>query len=110
MEKEKIIGWVLFGIGLLLCLSALLNAHGIFTGTVTPNQIMEMDDIVVTLQPQPPNFPGGKVDVMKADAATKFINLMFGYVLNVFVLMVGGKVSSIGISMVRDMKCPVAGR
>jgi hypothetical protein len=104
MQTEKITGWALLGCGLLICLTALLGAHGIFTGGAQPNQLMRMDAIVVTIPAQPPTFPGGTVEVMKAEAATHFISLMFAYILNVFVLLVGGKVAGIGVLMLREMK------
>ena len=109
MATEKIVGWALLGCGLLICLAALLGAHGIFTGGAQPNQLMRMNDIVVSIPAQPPNFPGSTVEVMKAETATHFVSLMFAYVLNVFVLLAGGKIAGVGALMLREMKCVAKG-
>lgn len=126
ISSEKIIGWVLLGVGLLIIVVSTLSAYRVLTGAVNPPKVLDVPAPVIVLpQAQPSvNLPEGiqlpeevslnqqqaepaEVKLLPDDVFSRLLNTSLFYLAMMFVATSGLKFADIGIKLVKDIKVEV---
>jgi len=101
IKEEKLIGYVLLIIGVVLLLFAVAEMSAVYTGAASPPGLINLSDVSW------PTQDGGVATLMQGDQISQLPNLFFWFLLMVFVLLAGGKIAQIGVSMLKDVKVEV---
>ena len=107
-QAEKILGYILLGVGLIIIFVCGYNAYTVFTGQSAPPEVFKMESVSFNVD----NNAGAasRLELISGGNASKLINMALWYILMFFLVQVGGKVSSLGIQMVKEIKVIVKGR
>ncbi|QQS44469.1 hypothetical protein IPM65_02635 [Candidatus Roizmanbacteria bacterium] len=123
--SERIIGYTLLGIGIIMIIITTFQIFSVFTGKATPIQVFKVEktsaktqpsttdlleklqqgDISALLDSGSGSIPG--LEVISPEAIYKMLNITVYYFLMMFLLNVGYKIASLGIQMVRPVKVEV---
>ncbi len=101
IKDEKIIGYVLLILGVAMLLFSIVEMAAVYTGAVSAPKIVQLSDITM------PNQDGTQIVVMQGAQASQLPNIFFWFLLMVFVLLAGGKIAQIGVSLLKDVKIHV---
>jgi hypothetical protein len=101
-NPEKIIGYVLLGIGVLFIVIALHNVYTVFTGVAAAPEMFKIANIKIDL----PNNTGS-AELVAGDVASKFLNLMLWYILMFFLATAGNLIAGLGVTLLRQIKVTV---
>ncbi|PIZ66119.1 hypothetical protein CO051_04505 [Candidatus Roizmanbacteria bacterium CG_4_9_14_0_2_um_filter_39_13] len=130
MSTEKIVGYSLLGVGILLMIIASFQIILVFTGKATPIQVMKSapqknnqnttknvdttnpDELLKQAQQDPFSLLGsggglGMPDIIDPKTINDMLNLTVYYFIMQFVLGLGYKLASLGVQMVRPLKISV---
>ena len=99
-NSTKVLGFVLLGAGLLMILSAVWGVYGVFTGSYRAPVVVPMHSVTMTLVAQP-GMPPATLELLKADVATRLLNMVVLYALMAFILMAGSRIASLGAGMLK---------
>ncbi len=101
-KTEKFIGYALLAAGLIIIAFSAYNAYLIFTGASAPPQVFKLESVVLNLN----NNAGlvNSLELISGENATKFTNMAVWYVLMFFLVQAGGKISSLGIQLLKEIK------
>ncbi|MFW6111082.1 MAG: hypothetical protein ACOC6H_03505 [Thermoproteota archaeon] len=104
IKNEEIIGYVLLVAGVLLILFSLYEVIQVFTGASPPPDLFNFSDIA---------FSSPLSDESSTIISGKDLNTLFGmgvwYMLMFFVMWAGGKLSSLGVNLLREIRVEVKG-
>ena len=103
VDTEKIFGYVLLGIGLLCMLFAFNSMRNVFTGLVMPPEIFQLQSLKFSASLGPDNSPTAITMALDPEVR-KIANMFLYYLFMFFVVLVGGKVSSLGVQLIKDIK------
>lgn len=109
METNKIIGYVLLAIGLLLILLPLWQTYNIFTGSAKPAQVFQKP---IALQVNPEvsaldvqgQIQNALIKVIPIDFINNCLNLGTWLMLMWILIYGGGKIAEIGVKLLNGMK------
>lgn len=101
IKEDKIIGYVLLIIGIVLLLFAVAEMSAVYTGAASPPKLITISDVSW------PTQDGSVVTLMQGDQISQLPNIFFWFLLMVFMLLAGGKIAQIGVSMLKDVKVEV---
>jgi hypothetical protein len=102
IKNEKILGYVLLGVGLLFILLSAHNSYTAFTGSANPPEMFKMESIEI---PATNNSPA--VPLMSGKNFSKLMDLVCWYILMFFFAQAGSKIASLGIQLVKEIKVTV---
>ncbi|MEI7424614.1 MAG: hypothetical protein WCK10_00640 [Candidatus Staskawiczbacteria bacterium] len=106
METNKIIGYVLLTIGVLLVVSPLWQTYNIFTGHATPPQVfikpiaLQIDQQASPLDIQK-QIQNALIKVVPIDFINNTLNLASWLLLGFILMYGGGKIAEIGVKLVK---------
>ncbi|MCL4429306.1 MAG: hypothetical protein M1167_01005 [Chloroflexi bacterium] len=101
-KSEKIIGYALLTLGLILLLFSIFEMVNVYTGGAAPPKLFNFSDISL-----PTGQDGSSVSLIQGAQVSQLPNLFFWFVLMGFVLLAGGKIASLGVSMIKDIKVEI---
>ena len=118
--NEKTVGYALLSVGLIIMFYAMLQIYLVFTNQIKPIPIFSAQsasfDLSSLMQSLPTyNLPGnapanlklpskaGKVDLLSADTLNQTLNMTSEFFLMSFLVGFGGKIASLGITLVRPI-------
>jgi len=101
-KTEKIIGYALLTLGVILLLFSIFEMVNVYTGNTPPPKLFSLSDISLPL-----GQDGTSVSLMQGAQLSQLPNLFFWFILMGFVLLAGGKIASLGVSMVKDIKVEI---
>lgn len=103
--SEKITGYVLLFLGLLVIGYSAFNIYQVFTKQSQPIQLISGEGIKVEI-------PGSKTpsELIPADQLNEISNLTAHYLLMSFLVSIGFKVSSLGTQLLRPIEVKIAER
>lgn len=130
MTTEKIVGYTLLGVGILLMIISSIQIVFIFTGKIMPIQIVKSqpqksnqnsiknidktnyDELLQQAQQDPFSLIGSGKDsgisgIIDPAVINQMLNLIIYYFIMQFVLGFGYKLASLGVQMVRPLKVSV---
>ena len=104
IKNEKIIGYVLLISGVLLMLFSIYQIIQVFTGASSPPTLFNFSDIT---------FSSPLSEESSTIISGKDLNTLFGmgawYMMMFFVMWAGGKISSLGVNLMREIRVEVKG-
>ena len=109
MEINKIIGYVLLLIGILLIVMPLWQTYNIFTGKAVPAQVftrpasLQVDEKASPLDIQK-QMQNALIKVLPVDMINSTLNLAAWMILMWVLIYGGGKVADIGVKMIKELK------
>jgi hypothetical protein len=103
---EKFFGYILLCVGIACILFAFSGMYGVFTGTANPPEIFKMQSLDLKTTPSGVSEPVA-VSVPLGPDIRKIADMFLYYLLMVFVVIVGAKISSLGIQLVKEIKVKV---
>lgn len=102
MNPEKIIGYILLFIGLGIILFSIVSAFSVFTGSKRPPELFKLEK-----SSQPVSVGGVEIpsmEIIPVDYLNLSGNLMFYLLFMWLLISAGGKIASIGVSMIKEIK------
>ena len=102
IKNEKILGYVLLGLGIALMLFSIVEMLTVYFGNNLPPNLVSTSDISL-----PGGQNGANVTFLSGVELSQILNLSFWYLLMFFIMAAGGKIASLGVSMVKDIKVEV---
>jgi hypothetical protein len=101
-DNQKILGYVLLGLGLVIIFICGYNAYTVFTGASAPPAVFRIEDVSINVD----NNAGAAshIKLISGADASKLINMALWYILMFFLVQVGGKVASLGTQMAKEIK------
>jgi len=106
LHVEKIFGYILLGLGLVCILFAFLSMYNVFTDVSSPPEIFKMQSLSLTTTPSGSSEPG-VISISLDPQARKIVDMFLYYLLMIFVVIIGGKLSSLGIQLIKELKTKV---
>ena len=101
-DNEKILGYILLSVGLLFIMLSAYNIYTVFTGSASAPNMFKIDSIEI---PATNNSPA--VPLMSGENFSKLMNLIPWYILMFFFVLAGGKIASLGIQLIKDIKVTI---
>jgi hypothetical protein len=105
MKDEKIVGYVLLAVGLVLIFFSIFQMVQVFGGANPPPNLFNFSDIRFPLPEQ-----DEMVTVMSGEELSKIADLSMWYLLMFFVMWAGGKIASLGVNLIKETKMEAKGR
>jgi len=94
LEKpEKVVGYVLLAVGVGMIFVSVYMVFSVFTGASIPPLLFDFSDI---------SFLGA--EIMSGEGMNLMVAMGFWYVLMFFVMWSGGKLASLGVSLIKEVK------
>jgi hypothetical protein len=109
METNKIIGYVLLLIGILLITLPLWQTYNIFTGKSAPAQVftrpvtLQVDEKASPLDIQK-QMQNAFINILPIDLINNTLNLISWLALMWILIYGGGKIADIGVKMIKEVK------
>ena len=102
MKDEKVVGYVLLAIGIAMIFFSVYQMVQVFTGASPPPNLFNFSDIRLTM-------PGETESslLISGEELNKLVAMVFWYMLMFFVMYAGGKIASLGVNMIREIKVEV---
>ena len=104
IENEKIIGYVLLAVGVVMIFVSVYFMFSVFTGASSPPILLHFSDISLA--------PPGEIEATSAISGqelSKMIAMSFWYLLMFFIMWAGGKVASLGVNLIKEIRVEVKG-
>jgi hypothetical protein len=108
IKTERMTGFILLGVGLLLIFIAVNCVYTIFSGAATPPELFKIDSITISV-PTGTDTSTKPMELLKGEQASKFINMAVWYILMLFILSAGSKIAGLGVQLLREIKVVVKG-
>jgi hypothetical protein len=102
MKDEKIVGYILLAIGIVMIFLSVYLMVQVFTGASRPPNLFNFSDIRLTM-------PGETESslLISGEELNKLVAMVFWYLLMFFIVYAGGKIASLGVSLIREVKVEV---
>jgi hypothetical protein len=102
LKSEKIIGYALLTMGIILLVFSIVEMMNIYYGNSPPPNLFALQDISLSTGQN-----GEGVSLIQGAQASQIANLFFWSILMAFLLFAGGKIASLGVTMVKDIQVQV---
>jgi hypothetical protein len=102
IKDEKIVGYVLLAIGIIMIFFSVYEMVRVFTGGSPPPNLFNFSDISIQMSEQ-----AGETLLVSGEELNKLAAMVFWYMLMFFIMWSGGKIASLGVSMIREIKVEV---
>lgn len=106
IKADKTVGYVLLAVGLGLIIFPVCSMFNVFTGSVAPPAIFEMNSITIPL-PAGEGMSPIEVEVVSGAEISQIVNMVLWLILMVFLITAGGKIGGLGVKLIRDIKVEV---
>lgn len=100
-RNEKTVGYVLLAIGVVFLIFSIVEMLMVYSGNSPPPNLISLGDVTM------PGQDGSNVTLIQGNQLSQLPNLFFWFILMFFVLFAGGKIASLGVNMVKDIKVEV---
>ena len=104
-KTNKVVGYVLLLVGLILILLAIYWAINALTSGSSPISVFKWENQNVSI-PQGDNHPPQSLSI-PGESISKSVNLLLWLVLMIFVAIGGGIIAILGVRMTQDIKVEV---
>jgi len=104
MESEKVVGYVLLTVGVAMIFVSVYLMYNVFTGVSSPPVLVHFSDISI---PVPSPEEAGSISIVSGEDLSKIVAMGFWYILMFFIMWAGGKLASLGVSLVKETKVEV---
>jgi hypothetical protein len=101
-KSEKIVGYALLILGVILILFSTVEMVTVYFGDAPPPKLFDLEDISISINPistAAATIPGSQLSQLP--------NLIFWFFLMGFLLLAGGKISSLGVNLIKEIHVEV---
>jgi hypothetical protein len=102
LKTEKIIGYSLLTLGVILLLFSIYEMVSVYTGSTPPPNLFNLSDVSL-----PTDQNGTNVTLIHGAQLSQLPNLFAWFILMGFVMFAAGKIATLGVSMIKDIKVEV---
>jgi len=102
MKDEKIVGYVLLAIGVGMIFFSIYQMVPVFTGASSPPNLFSFSDIYF-----PATGQAERTLMISGRELNKLAAMAFWYMLMFFIMWSGGKIASLGVNLIREIKVEV---
>ncbi|MCG2727507.1 MAG: hypothetical protein L6244_02505 [Candidatus Methanoperedenaceae archaeon] len=106
IKDYKAVGYALLIAGLILIIWAVYSMYNVYTGATPPPSVIEMKSVTISL-PTGENAPPIQTELISGSDSSKLVNMGLWFVLMTFVASAGGRISGIGVKLIREIKVEV---
>jgi hypothetical protein len=99
---DKIIGYTLLILGVILLLFSIYEMVNVYTGNASPPNLFNLSDVSLSTGQN-----GINATAIQGTQLSQLPNLFFWFILMTFVVFAGGKIASLGVNMLKDIKVEV---
>ena len=103
-KDEKILGYVLLAIGVIVIFFSIYQMLIVFTGGSPPPKLFNFSDIYA------PVAQGQSMLLMSGQELSKLVAMGFWYMLMFFIMYAGGKIASLGVNLIREIRVEIKAR
>lgn len=104
-DTKKIFGYFLVCIGLIAIVFALYSVYNVFMNAVNPPEIFQLNNLTFSVDTGQDRVPL-EITAPLDPQVRKIVNMSLYYVLMLFILSVGSKISMLGAQFIRTTKEP----
>jgi hypothetical protein len=104
-RHEKIIGYILLALGVVLIVFAIVQMFAVYGGGSSPPNLVTLSDLSLSS-----DQAGASVTLLKGEQLSQLPNLFFWFMLMSFLMFAGGKIASLGVTMIKDVKVEISER
>lgn len=101
LKGEKIVGYVLLAVGVVVIFFSIYQMWVVFTGGSPAPKLFNFSDVSI------PGAQGQNVLLMSGQELNKLADLAFWYILMFFILWAGGKIASLGVDLLREIRVEI---
>ena len=105
-SSDKLIGYVLLSLGLLMIFAALFMIYQILTGKSKPPKVFDVVAPSIKLPTESSNV-GSEFKIIPDEVFNGVLNIGMYYLLMMFLASSGAKIAGIGVKMIKDIKVQI---
>lgn len=113
VHSEKLVGYILLAIGLAIIAGAAFNVYQVFNNLSKPVELFSFPGVALDLSSLVPGLPANsntKAEILPASVLNQSANVAAHLFLMGFVVSIGYKIASLGVSLVRTIEVKVRGK
>lgn len=104
MESEKVVGYALLTVGVAMIFVSVYLMYNVFTGVSSPPVLVHFSDISM---PAPSPGEAESISIVSGEDLSKIVAMGFWYILMFFIMWAGGKLASLGVSLIKETRVEV---
>ncbi len=104
-KNEKVVGYILLAIGVVMIFSSVFLAFNVFTGASAPPKLFNFSDVSFSV----PQTGGASetVQIISGQDMSRIVSMVFWYLLMFFIMFAGGRIASLGVNLIREIRVEV---
>ncbi len=106
IKDYKALGYGLLIAGLIMIIFSVFSMYGVYTGATPPPSVIKMNSVSISL-PTNPGMPPVQTELISGNDSSKLVNMGIWFALMSFVASAGGRIGSLGVQMIREIKVEV---
>ncbi len=106
IKDYKAVGYALLIAGLILIIWSIYSMYNVYTGATPPPSVIEMKSVTISL-PTGENAPPIQTELISGRDSSKLVNMGVWFALMTFIASAGGRISGIGVKLIREIKVEV---
>ena len=103
--NEKVVGYVLLAVGVVMIFFSVYLMFNVFTGASAPPSLFNFSDVSFPI-PQP-DGTSETVHIISGQDMNRMAAMGFWYMLMFFIAYAGGKVASLGVNLIKEIRVEV---
>jgi hypothetical protein len=100
-KDEKIVGYILLAAGVIVIFFSIYQMWIVFTGGSPAPKLFNFADVSI------PGAQGQNILLISGQELSKLADLAFWYILMFFIVWAGGKIASLGVDLLREIKVEI---
>ncbi len=106
IKDYKAVGYGLLIAGLILIIWAVYSMYNVYTGAAQPPSLIQMNGVTLSM-PTGQGTPPAQAELISPQNSSKLVNMGIWYALMFFVASAGGRISGLGVKLIREIKVEV---
>jgi hypothetical protein len=104
INDYKAVGYGLLIAGLIMIIYSVFSMYSVYTGATSPPPVITMNSVTL---PAGPGIPPVQTELISGVGSSKLVNMGIWYALMFFVVSAGGRISGLGVQLIREIKVEV---
>jgi hypothetical protein len=106
IKDYKAVGYGLLIAGLIMIIYSVFSMYSVYTGATPPPPVIQMNSVTISL-PTGAGIPPVQTELISGTDSSKLVNMGIWYALMFFVVSAGGRISGLGVQLIREIKVEV---
>jgi len=111
MKDEKVVGYALLTVGVAMIFVSVYLMFNVFTGVRSPPELVHFSDISMPIpslgETEPSLGETERISIVSGEDLSKIVAIGFWYILMFFIMWAGGKLASLGVSLIKETRVEV---